>query len=316
MKEILGFKTVYFNTNGGGYIPSQDLIMDETVKRPPDPSKEGFVFSDWYTDNDTFELIWNFDTAPNGNMTLHAKWDISVPAVKTFTVTFNTGGGSEVSTITVESGSVIDKPADPAKTGYDIIFTGWYEEGRTDTFNFNAPITSNITLYAKWRSYDLGETGPGGGIIFYRSQAGFIMTDDNSTAYYLEVTPSDIPERYKWASSNFIDISGTAKEIGTGRNNTRLINIQAGLNAPAAQVCFEYNYNGKSDWFLPSINELEQLYKNKYFFSNLDGFYWSSTQDDDDLTCAWTFDFSFYGDGSTSRDEKTYPTFVRAVRAF
>jgi uncharacterized repeat protein (TIGR02543 family) len=322
MKEILNFKTVSFNTNGGGYIPSQDLIMDETVKRPPEPSKEGFIFSDWYTDNDTFELLWDFDAVPYGYMTLHAKWDMSVPAVKTFTVTFISGGGSEVSPITVESGKTIAKPADPIKTGYNIIFTGWYEQNRTNSFNFDAPITANITLYANWRPYELGDTGPGGGIIFYRSEAGFIMTDDFSIAHYLEVTPVDIG-KFVWASPSNINtyIQGTAKEIGAGRNNTRLI-IILGTNAPAAHVCFEY-INVKNDWFLPSIDELGELSKNRDFIDNLNGFYWSSTQCDDDdvddVDAAWLYEIWQHGDeiGNVARgDFKNCELPVRAVRAF
>ena len=314
MKEVLNFKTISFNTNGGGYIPSQDLIMKETVKRPPDPSKAGFVFCDWYTDNDTFELLWDFDVAPNGYMTLHAKWDIVVPVVNTFTVTFDSAGGSEVSSIKVESGKIIAKPADPTKTGYDSAFTGWYEQGQGVTFDFDTPITANITLYAKWRPYALGDTGPGGGIIFYRSEKGFTMTDDNSTAHYLEVTPYDIG-RLVWASQNYIhtDIPDTAKEIGSGRKNTRLINIQIGSNAPAALECFDYTCNGKSDWFLPSIDELEQLYINRDFIGNLNGIYWSSTQYDADA--AWVYEIHLYGD-SAALDEKNYQGYVRAVRAF
>jgi uncharacterized repeat protein (TIGR02543 family) len=312
MKEVLNFKTVSFNTNGGSYIPSQDLIMDETVKRPPDPSKAGFVFSGWYTDNDTFELLWDFDVAPDSYMTLHAKWDMSVPVVNIFTVTFDSDGGSEVSPITVESGSIIDKPTDPTKTGYDFIFTGWYEQNRKDTFDFNSPITANITLYAKWRPYELGETGPGGGIIFYRSEAGFTMTFDNSIAHYLEAAPADMKIRYEWALSN-TDIQGTAKEIGTGRKNTSLIVNEMGSNAPAAQVCFEYIYNDKSDWFLPSIDELEQFYINKDFVGNVDGLYWSSTQYNDSE--AYLFEIHLYGNTAGTED-KDYKGYVRAVRVF
>jgi len=313
MKEILNFRTVSFNTNGGGYIPSQDLIMDETVKRPPDPSKAGFVFSGWYTDNDTFESLWDFDTAPDGYMTLHAKWDIFVPAVKTFTVTFNTnGGGSAVDPITVESGSVINKPADPTKTGYDSNFTGWYEQNRTNAFDFNTPITADITLYAKWRPYELGEIGPGGGKIFYRNEAGFTVTFDDSTAHYLEAAPANMSTRYQWALLN-TDIQGTEKEIGTGRKNTSLIVAKIGSSAPAAHECYEYSYNNKYDWFLPSINELEQFYINRDYVGNEDGLYWSSTQYGESV--AWLFEIHFYGN-IASIDDKVFNGDVRAVRAF
>lgn len=63
-----------------------------------------------------------------------------------YTVTFNTDGGSTVSSQTVESGKTATKPADPTKEGYT--FAGWYN-GDTE-FDFATQITANITLTAHW----------------------------------------------------------------------------------------------------------------------------------------------------------------------
>lgn len=70
----------------------------------------------------------------------------------TYTVTFNSMGGSAVAPITgVKSGALIDKPTNPTKT--DEIFLNWYkdEEYKTGAWSFTADtVTADITLYAKW----------------------------------------------------------------------------------------------------------------------------------------------------------------------
>ncbi|MBQ6540178.1 MAG: InlB B-repeat-containing protein [Oscillospiraceae bacterium] len=64
-------------------------------------------------------------------------------------VTFNTNGGSEVSSQNVENGKKASKPADPTKEGYT--FDGWYrDEKLTEAYDFSTSVTADITLYAKW----------------------------------------------------------------------------------------------------------------------------------------------------------------------
>ena len=65
------------------------------------------------------------------------------------TVTFNTMGGSNIDSIRVKRNTVIQKPSDPIKDGYD--FEGWYsDKNLTDKFDFDTKITKSITLYANW----------------------------------------------------------------------------------------------------------------------------------------------------------------------
>ncbi len=66
-----------------------------------------------------------------------------------YTVTFNSNGGSEVESKEVTSGTSVSEPTAPTKEGYT--FDGWYEDVTSSTrFDFNTPITNNVTLYAKW----------------------------------------------------------------------------------------------------------------------------------------------------------------------
>jgi hypothetical protein len=180
--------------------------------------------------------------------------------------------------------------------------------------------------------YELGDTGPGGGKIFYVSAEGFTMTDDNSTAHYLEAAPADMTTTLAWASSAFIppdnggtgswtNIAGTARAIGTGRKNTALI-LAMDADAPAAKACNDYSNGGKTDWFFPSKDELNQLCENRTSVGNLKTtedtmnythYYWSSSQFNS--LRAWTQSFS---DGYEiyPGSHKNSTASVRAVRAF
>lgn len=67
----------------------------------------------------------------------------------TFTITFDTQGGSEVKPIVIKEGEHITMPSNPTKEGF--LFAGWYlRDEFIEEFTINKKITSNITLYAKW----------------------------------------------------------------------------------------------------------------------------------------------------------------------
>lgn len=75
----------------------------------------------------------------------------SAPAAKTFVVTFdlNYGDNGAYQRITVEDGKTVSTPESPTRSGYS--FGGWYTTASSGSrFNFNTPITSDITLYASW----------------------------------------------------------------------------------------------------------------------------------------------------------------------
>jgi hypothetical protein len=161
-------------------------------------------------------------------------------------------------------------------------------------------------------TYQLGNTGPGGGKIFYRLEAGFTTTDNSQVCHYLEAAPADMTY-LRWASSGFTttDIPGTGEAIGTGRKNTALI-LATDVNAPAAKACKDYSNGGKTDWFLPSKDELNQLYVNRASVGNMGtDYYWSSSQFDNSYS--WSQRFS---DGNQYVSTKNNTNSVRAVRAF
>ena len=72
-------------------------------------------------------------------------------AKASYTVTFDSNGGSAVKAQTVKNGAKAPRPADPAKDGY--LFKGWYtDKSLTKAFNFNSTVRSDLALYAKWEA--------------------------------------------------------------------------------------------------------------------------------------------------------------------
>ena len=137
--------TVTFDTHGGSNVDSQRVYSGDLAIRPADPSKANYVFAGWYT-SDQYTTPFNFNTPISANTTIHAKWE--APSV-TYTVEFNSHGGSSVSTQTINAGSVAIEPADPTKSGYT--FEGWYtSDTYTTEYDFSTPVNSNLVLHAKW----------------------------------------------------------------------------------------------------------------------------------------------------------------------
>jgi uncharacterized repeat protein (TIGR02543 family) len=79
--------TITFDSNGGSEVPPINADYETTVRVPTAPTKQGFLFGGWYTDNGTFNSPYVFTTMPFNGITLYAKW------IDIFTVTASSGEG-------------------------------------------------------------------------------------------------------------------------------------------------------------------------------------------------------------------------------
>ena len=139
--------TVTFNSQGGSAVTSKTADYNSVITAPVAPTKTGYTFGGWYNEVGCLNA-WNFTTDKvTTDTTLYAKWTIN-----NYTVTFNSQGGSAVTSKTADYNSLITAPTSPTKTGYT--FGGWYKEaGCLNVWNFSTDkITRNATLYAKWTS--------------------------------------------------------------------------------------------------------------------------------------------------------------------
>jgi hypothetical protein len=206
--------------------------------------------------------------------------------------------------------------------------------------------------------YEVGDTGPSGGIVFYVEASGGTFTSTGSACgsacKYLEAAPSGwivastpagqtncitagtstLDPRCAWSGNISIEIGSAAQgtAIGTGYANTSAIIAQTNGGSTAgkaATVSRAYQGGGKTDWFLPSQLELNQLCRYAWNltvnnaattctgvtgtirtgFSLID--YWSSSEYN-----ASDARYHYFTSGGQANYYKSYVLYVRPVRAF
>ena len=169
-------------------------------------------------------------------------------------------------------------------------------------------------------SYTLGQTGPGGGKIFYVAPTGTTFAGGptlNLACTYLEAAPTSgtaawSDSGYAWSANTSTEVT-TDSAIGTGYKNTLAMVSQDSTAGKAGTISRAYRGpNNNTDWFLPSKDELNQLYTNR---ASVGGFvgneYWSSFE-----YGGWNVWFQFFDSGNQSLSSKGTITYVRPIRAF
>ena len=170
--------------------------------------------------------------------------------------------------------------------------------------------------------YEIGEyLETEAGVVFHRWFEG---TDQK----YLVVGLEDLNSggNVAWSGTTNVLIGSTAQSVWDGNTNTNAINTQDSTANKAATECLAYVYGGKSDWYLPAIQELNKIWNNLFevsqgiadglgqqfsYTADANGYYWASTEFD--ANNAWKFDFSA---GSVFTDAKSAISNVRPVRKF
>ena len=153
--------TVTYNSNGGTAVDSETVAYGTCFTKPADPTKAAdanytYTFDCWTLGGQPYD----FTLTATRNITLTAKWTatpigggdpVDPPVTKTYTVTFNSNGGTTVASQTINENATATRPADPtraADANYTYTFAGWQLNGVD--YNFSTPVTGNITLVAKW----------------------------------------------------------------------------------------------------------------------------------------------------------------------
>lgn len=162
--------------------------------------------------------------------------------------------------------------------------------------------------HAQETAYKIGDRGPAGGLIFY---------DKGNTSdgwRYLEAAPEDQSSKAAWGcpDTSIRGTKGTA--IGTGKTNTATIIKRCEKSGIAAKAAADYRGGGKSDWFLPSKDELDLIYKNLKLIGAAgitNDAYWSSSENTASYAWGQTFNNGYQYKGFKSSTER-----VRAIRAF
>jgi hypothetical protein len=153
-----------------------------------------------------------------------------------------------------------------------------------------------------------------GGVVFW--------VDPTDNTHGLVCSIQDQSTGIQWYNGSDIVTGATGAAIGTGTTNTAVIITAQGAVQTnyAAGLAKAYGGGGFNDWFLPSKDELYEMYLNKAAIdasatanggANFSNYYWSSTEVDSNYALDQNF-----GSGSQNYYSKNNTDFVRAVRAF
>jgi len=239
----------------------------------------------------------------------------------TYTVTFESNGGSNVQKITgITSGSKILKPTDPTK-GTDA-FDGWFKEiGLTNEWNFSSDIvTSDVTLYAKWipngNSGDSGlnDIGSNGSLVNIIDISNIQVYEDS------DGTPVNIAQvnfSHYWTfngASGLSDItdanvkvtdSKLALKLGTPSNGTSVINTISEFNGAtisdvSANILTAFQFSdGPNGWdkFITLMKESQTGYSMAFFIYTdrpVTVFKSSNPQLDLNLSTGWNIAIAYF----------------------
>ncbi len=241
-----------------------------------------------------------------------------------YNVAFDLNGGKGyIREQYVEGGKIeTSKVKIPTKDGY--IFGGWINSSNNEPFNISTEkVKQNMVLKAVWKeSFKVGDTGPGGGIIFYVAPETQTSTyTDGKSEYklewkYLEAASEDcnVNGTFTWGDSGSLD---TKEGIGEGWSNTRKLMAKNGVDFEAVKASTLYGSNGFSDWFLPSKEELSAFceYNKTHKDEKMIMSYkcrWSSSENGNDAAWAQSFD----GGEPSSNTRYDGRWMARPIRAF
>jgi len=184
-----------------------------------------------------------------------------------------------------------------------------------------------LSLSACGKTYKIGDAGPAGGIVFYDKG------HKTEGWRYLEVSPIEAEFTAPWGLYG-VAVEGTGTGIGEGKNNTDFLVSMTDSEgkANAGYRCNQLEINGYKDWFLPSKDELDLIYRYiplQSIGDSSDDWYWSSSVWDDDDDGANEQDSLYYtwaqrlisGEQGYiiyegGLDPRNYELRVRAVRSF
>ena len=195
----------------GGTYATQIVQAGEKAIEPDVPSRQGYQFTGWYLDGTKYD----FNAAVTGNMTLTAKW-----TANSYTIAFDTDGGSEIAPITQDYGTAITAPADPTREGYT--FIGWDKA---------IPATmpaEDLTVTAQWRinQYTITfDTGGGSEIAPITQEYGTQITapaDPTREGYTFigwdKAIPATMPAESITITAQWKDSEKPTGEIKIGEN--------------------------------------------------------------------------------------------------
>ena len=142
--------SISFETYGGSEIEKQNIKSGNKIKKPQDPTREGYIFIGWTYQGEVFD----FSNEITSDIKLTAEWIEDKGEM--YTISFNSDGGTTIANQVLQKGDKVIKPSNPTKDNH--IFIEWLYNGTT--YNFDTNVDKNIELIAKWQKVEVHQEKP------------------------------------------------------------------------------------------------------------------------------------------------------------
>ena len=218
----------------------------EKITKPTNPTQDNANFQYWATTSGEY----NFNSPVNSDLNLYGIWEY---LRDTYTVTFNSNGGSNIPRQTVKKGEKVIKPDNPVKTNNKFIFKEWQLNGKT--YDFNTSVTSDITLVAEW--FDCTNMLSEGSLkVKFNTNGGNTIKDMNicTTCGAQQVT-LPTPTKSGYVFDGWYADKALTKTVSGGKNDVlNAEKVQTGCNSNETTIYAKWIENSKKTYELKLIN--------------------------------------------------------------
>ena len=312
--------TVPFGTNVTALVPAINIKKGASIS-PPSGVPQDFTSPVIYTVTAEDSAIYNFTVTviplPNVITTLIAGNPSLTRDIAGTSATAEGNVTDEAGSPVTERGICWSTSPNPTKTGshtasgsgpgvFNAVMTGLTENTlyyvRAYASNLDGVAYGNQVTINSGRKYDAIYQG---GFVFYNDGSGGGLIASSTSEYVKEWITGGATQT-TWNGN-------THTEIGTGQTNTTFIINQTGHSGSAAEMCEVFDDGTYSDWYLPSLDELNLIWQ-KLFLNGIGGFggtYWSSSEN----LASNAFSLNFTT-GAQSISNKNILYSVRPVRSF
>jgi len=139
--------TVTYDAQGGTIVSSAPFDTDATITLPSSPTRDGYTFAGWFVASTGGTALGNtYSPGPANDLTIFAQW-----SADRHTLTYDTQGGSTVSSANFVTDATITLAAHPTRAGYT--FSGWFvasADGTALGSTYSPGPATDLTLYAHW----------------------------------------------------------------------------------------------------------------------------------------------------------------------
>ncbi len=207
----------------------QHVRFEDTASEiATNPAKPGKVFKCWI---DSSGKEYDFNSKITGDTVLTASW--TDKTYESFTVTFETNGGTAVDAQEVNLGGKVQEPEAPTKENFK--FDGWYVDGQlTEAFDFASSINKATTLYAKWALAD--DITPVSASTTWEFNAGNIANQDEANNYFV-ATSDTVNLQGSTGTFNGLNIDATTGKLTSNGNSWYQFNATTKISFAVNATC-------------------------------------------------------------------------------